>query len=159
MNRESVIQKSLKKIPAGEAKAYFTFDSDDAERFNKILDDWENKKKNPRQLITVGKIPPVMKALGIADKLIEIESATIAKVLRPEPVYPNDKQGHNLTMDDVRAVPDLLADPIMVFKSRRREDSYVFFTERRDFKDRSIIIPIAVNKRKGRIIINEITSM
>ena len=53
LNRESVLQKSLKKIPAGEAKAYFTFDSDDAERFNKSLDDWENKKKNPRQLITV----------------------------------------------------------------------------------------------------------
>ena len=107
----------------------------------------------------MGKIPPVMKALGIADELIEIESSTIAKVLRPEPDYPNDKQGHNLTMDDVRAVPDLLADPIMVFKSRRREDSYVFFTERKDSKNRSIIIPIAVNKRKGRIIINEITSM
>ena len=100
-----------------------------------------------------------MKALGIADKLIEIESSTIAKVLRPEPDYPNDKQGHNLTMDDVRAVPDLPADPIMVFKSRRREDSYVFFTERKDSKNRSIIILIAVNKRKGRIIINEITSM
>ena len=107
----------------------------------------------------MGKIPPVMKALGIADELIEIESATIAKVLRPEPVNSNDSQGHNLMMDDVRAVPDLLADPVMVFKSRTREDSYVFFTERRDFKDRSIIIPIAVNKRKGIIIINEITSM
>ena len=159
LNREAFLQKSVKNLSAGEAKEYFTFDREDAERFNKILDDWENKKKNPFLLIQVGKIPPVMKALGIADKLIEIESATIAKVLRPEPVYPNDKQGHNLTMDDVRAVPDLLADPIMVFKSRRREDSYVFFTERRDFKDRSIIIPIAVNKRKGRIIINEITSM
>ena len=159
LNREAFLQKSVKNLSAGEAKAYFTFDREDAERFNKILDDWENKEKNPFLLIQVGKIPPVMKALGIADKLIEIESGTIAKVLRPEPVYPNDKQGHNLTMDDVRAVPDLLADPIMVFKSRRREDSYVFFTERRDFKDRSIIIPIAVNKRKGRIIINEITSM
>ena len=159
LNREAFLQKSLKKIPAGEVKAYFTFDSDDAERFNKILDDWENKKKNPRQLITVGKIPPAMKALGITDKLIEIERATIAKVLHPEPVYPNDSQGHNLMMDDVRAVPDLLANPVMAFKSRTREDSYVFFTERRDFKNRSIIIPIAVNKRKGRIIINEITSM
>ena len=159
LNLEAVLQKSVKNLSAGEAKAYFTFDSDDAERFNKSLDDWENKKKNPRQLITVGKIPPVMKALGIADELIEIESSTIAKVLRPEPVNSNDSQGHNLMMDDVRAVPDLLADPVMVFKSRTREDSYVFFTERKDSKNRSIIIPIAVNKRKGRIIINEITSM
>lgn len=34
-----------------------------------------------------------------------------------------------------------------------------FFTEREDSENRFIIIPIAVNKRKGRIIINEITSM
>ena len=114
---------------------------------------------NPFRLIQVGKIPPVMKALGIADEPVEIQSSTIMKILRPEPRYTYESQGHNLTMDDVRAIPKLLADPVMVFTSRTREDSYVFFTERKDSENRSIIIPIAVNKRKGRIIINEITSM
>lgn len=52
-----------------------------------------------------------------------------------------------------------LVNSVLQFTSRTREDSYVFFTERKDSENRSIIIPIAVNKRKGRIIINEITSM
>ena len=52
-----------------------------------------------------------------------------------------------------------LVNSVLQFTSRTREDSYVFFTERKDSENRSIIIPTAVNKRKGRIIINEITSM
>ena len=159
LHKETLLQKSMQQLPSEEIDAYFLFDKDDMERFNKSLDDWEKNKKNPRQLIVVGKIPPVMKALGISDKPIQIENSVIAKILRPQPIFPHDKQGHNLTMDDVRAIPKLLADPVMVFTSRTREDSYVFFTERKDSENRSIIIPIAVNKRKGRIIINEITSM
>lgn len=62
-------------------------------------------------------------------------------------------------MEDVRAIPGLLADPVMVFKSRTRNDSYVFFTERKDSENRSIVIPLAVNKKVGRIIINKITSI
>ena len=159
LHKETLLQKSMKQLSSDEINAYFSFNKDDIERFNKSLDDWEKNKKNPRQLIVVGKIPPVMKALGISDKPIQIENSVIAKILRPQPIFPHDKQGHNLTMDDVRAIPKLLADPVMVFTSRTREDSYVFFTERKDSENRSIIIPIAVNKRKGRIIINEITSM
>ena len=159
LHKETLLQKSMKQLSSDEINAYFSFNKDDIERFNKSLDDWEKNKMNPFRLIQVGKIPPVMKALGIADEPVEIQSSTIMKILRPEPRYTYESQGHNLTMDDVRAIPKLLADPVMVFTSRTREDSYVFFTERKDSENRSIIIPIAVNKRKGRIIINEITSM
>ena len=159
LHKETLLQKSMKQLSSDEINAYFSFNKDDIERFNKSLDDWEKNKMNPFRLIQVGKIPPVMKALGITDEPVEIQSSTIMKILRPEPRYPYESQGHNLTMDDVRAIPKLLADPVMVFTSRTREDSYVFFTERKDSENRSIIIPIAVNKRKGRIIINEITSM
>lgn len=48
---------------------------------------------------------------------------------------------------------------VLQFTARTKGDSYVFFTEREDSENRFIIIPIAVNNRKGRIIINEITSM
>lgn len=159
LHKETLLQKSMKQLSSDEINAYFSFNKDDIERFNKSLDDWEKNKMNPFRLIQVGKIPPVMKALGIADEPVEIQSSTIMKILRPEPRYTYESQGHNLTMGDVRAIPKLLADPVMVFTSRTREDSYVFFTERKDSENRSIIIPIAVNKRKGRIIINEITSM
>ena len=159
LHKETLLQKSMKQLSSDEIDAYFLFDKDDIEHFNKSLDDWEKNKKNPRQLIVVGKIPPVMKALGISDKPIQIENSVIAKILRPQPIFPHDKQGHNLTMDDVRAIPKLLADPVMVFTSRTREDSYVFFTEHKDFRGRSIIVPLAVNQKYGRLVINKITSI
>lgn len=138
---------------------YFQFNEEDTKSFIEKVDKWQKDNTNPHKLLVVGKIPPVMKVLGIADKPIEVEQATLDKMVRDNPLYPNDRQGHELSIDDIYAIPGQLADPVMVFKSRTRDDSYVFFTERKDSENRSILIPLAVNKRMGRIVINEITSM
>lgn len=164
LEREKILQKMSGTLTAEEQRRYFTFDEEDTRRFIERVDEWQKQKTssknyNPGKLIEVGKIPPIMKVLGIADKPIEIQYYTISKILRENPLYPNDKQGHKLTIDDIYAIPSQLADPVMVFKSRTRADSFVFFTERKDSENHSILIPLAVNKQKGRIVINEITSM
>lgn len=140
-------------------ESYFQFNEEDTRKFIRKVDEWQKDNTNPHKLLVVGKIPPVMKILGIADKPIEVEQATLDKMVRNNPLYPNDRQGHELSVADIYAIPSQLADPVMVFKSRTRDDSYVFFTERKDSENRSILIPLAVNKRMGRIVINEITSM
>ena len=140
-------------------ESYFTFDEEDSRKFIEHIDEWRQNNTNPSKLIVVGKVTPVMKILGISEKLIEVEQATLDKMVRDNPLYPNDKQGHSLTVDDIYAIPSQLADPVMVFKSRTRDDSYVFFTERKDSENHSILIPLAVDKKKGRIVIHEITSM
>ena len=138
---------------------YFTFDEKDSRKFVEHINEWRNDNTNPSKLIVIGKIPPVMKILGISEKPIEVEQSTLDKMIRAEPTYPNDKQGHRLSIDDIYAIPSLLADPVMIFKSKTRSDSFVFFAERKDFKNRSILIPLAVDKKRGRIVIHEITSM
>lgn len=140
-------------------ESYFQFNEEDTRKFIRKVDEWQKDNTNPHKLLVVGKIPPVMKVLGITDKPIEVEQGTLDKMVRNNPLYPNDRQGHELSIDDIYAIPSQLADPVMVFKSRTRDDSYVFFTERKDSEGRSILIPLAVNKRLGRIVINEITSM
>ncbi len=135
---------------------YFTADKNEVLAFAKELDDFASQAKlgdksiNPLRLINVGSISPVMKVLGIADVPVEIEQSTVLKALREEPLYPNDRQGHKLSLDELKAIPQSLADPVMVFRSdsptRKTKDSFVFFTERKDEKNRSIIIPFAVKK-------------
>lgn len=71
-----------------EIQSYFSFKKSEVERYNKLLDGWEQIKENPDRLLMVGHIPPVMKAIGIADEPVEIEIATISKALRPEPIFP-----------------------------------------------------------------------
>lgn len=140
-------------------ESYFQFNEEDTRKFIRKVDEWQKDNTNPRKLIVVGNIPPVMKVLGIAENLIEIEHSTLDKIVRENPLYPDDKQGHELSIDDIYAIPSQLADPVMVFKSRTRDDSYVFFTERKDNNGNSILIPMAANKKEGRIVINKITSM
>ena len=140
-------------------EGYFKFDRDDEENFKRQISDWQKNNINIAKLVVVGKIPPIMKVLGIADKPIEVQYSTLNKMVNDMPFYPHDDQGHKLSVDDIYAIPSQLADPVMVFKSGTRNDSYVFFTERKDFQNHSILIPLAVNKKKGRIIVNEITSM
>lgn len=159
LQRESHLQKMAGSLSFEEQKRYFTFDEDDSQKFHAQIDEWQKDNINIAKLVTVGKIPPVMKILNIDDNPIEIQYSTLNKIVRDNPLYPNDEQGHKLSIDDIYAIPSQLADPVMVFKSRTRADSFVFFTERKDRENRSILIPLAVNKKKGRIIINEITSM
>lgn len=140
-------------------ESYFQFNEEDSRKFIRKVDEWHKDNTNPRKLIVVGNIPPVMKVLGIAENLIEIEHSTLDKIVRENPLYPDDRQGHELSVNDIYAIPSQLADPVMVFKSRTRKDSYVFFTERRNSNGNSILIPMAANKREGRIVINKITSM
>lgn len=154
---QNIIQEMAEDHAFPDAREYFKFNRTDSENFEKALDNFDGR--NPLQLIKVGEIPPVMKALGISDNPIEMPQSVVSKALREEATYPNDKKGHALTMEHVKRIPESLADPIMVFKSRTRDDSYVFFTEQKDESDRSIIIPVAVDKRYGRLVINEITSI
>lgn len=157
--RENNLQKMSEKLTEEQWRRYFTFDEEDTKKFEEHVNEWQKDNTNPSKLIVVGKITPVMKILGISEKLIEVEQSTLDKMTRYVPVYPNDKQGHKLSVYDIYAIPSQLADPVMVFKSRTRNDSFVFFTERKDSGNHSILIPLAVEKRKGRIVIHEITSM
>ena len=160
LEREQNLQKMAGTLTPEEQKRYFTFNDEETKLFRKQVDEWKSDKSNIAKLITIGKIPPVMKVLGFPDNPIEIQHSTLSKAMRPIPQgYPNEAQGHALTIDDIYSIPAQLADPVMVFKSRTRSDSYVFFTERKDIQNHSILIPMAVNKHKGRIVINEITSM
>ncbi len=151
LERENILQKMAGTLSEEEQRRYFTFDEKDTNNFKKQIDNWQNNNINIAKLVTVGKIPPIMKVLGIADNPIEIQYSTLNKIVRDDPMYPYDEQGHKLTVNDIYAIPSQLADPVMVFKSRTRNDSFVFFTERRDINNRSILIPLAVNKQKGRI--------
>lgn len=155
--REKLLQKM--NLSEEDQRRYFTFDEEDTKKFKEHVNEWQKDTINPSKLIVVGKITPVMKILGISEKLIEVEQSTLDKIIRDIPVYPNDKQGHKLSIDDIYAIPSQLADPVMVFKSRTRNDSFVFFTERKDSENHSILIPLAADKRKGKIIIHEISSM
>lgn len=154
---QNIIRKMAEEHAFPDVREYFKFNRTDNENFGKALDKFDGL--NPLQLIKVGEIPPVMKALGISDNPIEMPQSVVSKALREEAVYPNDKKGHALTMEHIKRIPESLADPIMVFKSRTRDDSYVFFTEQKDDASRSVIIPVAVDKRYGRLVINEITSI
>lgn len=157
LERENLLQKM--NLSEEDQRRYFTFDEEDTKKFKEHVNEWQKDNINPSKLIVIGKITPVMKILGISEKLVEIEQSTLDKMIRDIPVYPNDKQGHKLSVEDIYAIPSQLADPVMVFKSRTRNDSFVFFTERKDKENHSILIPLAADKRKGRLIIHEITSM
>ena len=159
---ESVLQKMATSNI--NTQNYFTATEVAKSNFAAQLDRYTHTDiKNPLELIDIGNITPVMKLIGIPDLPIKTTLGVITKALREEPLGYNEVHGHGLTFEDLKMLPQLLADPIMIFKSdsptRKIKDSYVFFTEHKDFRGRSIIIPLAVNQKYGRLVINKITSV
>ena len=159
---ESVLQKMATSNI--NTQNYFTATEVAKSNFAAQLDRYAHTDiKNPLELIDIGNITPVMKLIGIPDLPIKTTLGVITKALREEPLGYNEVHGHGLTFEDLKMLPQLLADPIMIFKSdsptRKIKDSYVFFTEHKDFRGRSIIVPLAVNQKYGRLVINKITSV
>lgn len=162
LESEKVLQKMTKSNITAES--YFKASEEVKNNFTNELEKYINlKNKNPLELIDVGHITPVMKLIGIPDLPIKMTQSVVTKAMRQEPKFQDEKHGHELTLEELKLIPQLLSDPIMIFKSdsptRKTRDSYIFFTEHRDSKGRSVIIPLAVNQKYGRLTINKINSI
>ena len=162
LESEKVLQKMTKSNITAES--YFKASEEVKNNFTNELEKYINlENKNPLELIDVGHITPVMKLIGIPDLPIKMTQSVVTKAMRQEPKFQDEKHGHELTLEELKLIPQLLSDPIMIFKSdsptRKTRDSYIFFTEHRDSKGRSVIIPLAVNQKYGRLTINKINSI
>jgi hypothetical protein len=120
----------------------------DTEEWGRQLDSFKSGGK--ASLLIVGRTPDVMKKLGASDFPMAITSDNLAKAM-------SGKEDHQLPITLLKNLPTALAEPIMVFESATRSDSFVVLTELRH-ADRSVMVSMTLDIIQQRMRINEITS-
>lgn len=103
-----------------------------------------------RQL-TVGRTPEVLRALGAPDLPISISKDTILKA--------SNGVKHDVQLDDIKRLPELLADPVMVFDSRTEAGALVVLIEVNDASGRPVVVAIHTHQRARHMEVNKVNSV
>lgn len=118
--------------------------------FSDRLDKYLSGAMGKQVAIKVTDTPVVLELLGARKLPVIITDGTIEK---------DTKSKHSVSIDALRQLPAHLHDPIAVFDSGSRENSFVIMTELQDAKGDTIIAAIHLEKEYGRYKVNEIASV
>ena len=135
----------------------FSPDTAEAEFFRKKLQSWsrlQGSARNSGRPLVVGSTPAVMQAFGVPDLKIQIDKPTLIKVNRES---HDSGKAHGITIEQLGQLPEVLSDPVAVFKSKTK--GFVVLTELLADGGKPVMVAIHVGKRVGRHSINDISSM
>ena len=113
--------------------------------------------------ILIGKTPNILVACGATEGLdFTISKTVIDKCIRPEIRNADGKlagkTGHGLTENQLYSALMNVKEPVMVLKGNR-ENSLVVITEYPDDKNRPIVVAVVLDKKSGRTMINNVSSV
>ena len=122
----------------------------DAEAFRREVERAMAVPGQVDRLLTVGRTPEVLRALGAPDLPIAISKDTILKA--------SNGVRHDVRLDDIKRLPELLADPVLVFKSKTEQGAQVVLIEVEDAAGRPVLVALHLNKKEKRVLVNRVAS-
>ena len=108
----------------------------------------------PRNDLTVGDTPEVFKALGAKARSMVMPASVVKKATDPT------LRGHDVSVEDLKNLPSLLADPVMVFDSQTETGALVAMVEATDKSGNPVIVAVHVDtKGSGFHSVNKVASV
>lgn len=128
----------------------FVPDENDEEVFSTQIDEWLKGKMPKRGVFAIGKTPEVLKAIGAKDLTIVMNPSVLAKITGEK---------HDVSIADIKNIPKLIADPVMIFKSATVNNAVVILTDATDKNGNEIIVAMHFDKKEKRIKVNRVASV
>lgn len=139
--------------------------SNDIRRFNQSIDKVVNGNYG-RGYIPIGRTPDVLKILEVPDVKVRIKEQHLEKIMSSYLGIPEGKYNtpHNVTPETLRTIPNEIHNPIAVFKSSTRDNSYLLLTEQYEQKidngrNAPVVVIFNLNTAKNEIDIIDIGSI
>lgn len=157
LESHNILQK-METSYTEEKNPLFQADEKELKAFAQKVDDWKAGNLASTEVISEFSTSTVLQAINIPANKVSVTQTVLEKMNAPENVFINKSHGHYLDIDTIKNIPNYLANPVMVFKSISRPDSYIIMTETVDSKNQTVMIALAVNKIEANIVVNNITS-
>lgn len=97
---------------------------------NKVRDAFNGKLSNYSQITVLDNTPKVFTKIGLQDKPVRISYGVLKKV---------NIEKHNVPMNVIEDLPNLISDPVAIFKSKTDDNSYVAVLDAKDNSDRMVV--------------------
>ena len=114
-------------------------------------------KMPSHKTVKVMETPEILKEYGASDLMITIDQKNIRKIAYPTN-YMGLKQGHNLSFYALEQLPQQLANPVAIAKSKM-PNSLIVFTEFLDADNSLVIAAIHLDKNGNIGVSNEVASV
>ena len=103
------------------------------------------------KLIPIGNIPFVLHAVGVPSGKVDLIPSNIPHMIgqgqqKTEVAYRNI---HNLSLEEMLAIPHMIADPDMIFRSNTMPDSSVILCKEIDTRESPVVIAMKIDIRSG----------
>lgn len=140
---QSVLRNAPDTFLSDEQKQIYKKDGEN------FIKDLHNDKVSPTSYIKMTSSPLILQKLGYsADDIVMLKSKALT-AMKPDASEPH---AHGLTDKMMAEAAMALHEPVFVMQSKTRpNDSIVVFTEIKDEKGRSIIVPIQITKNKSGV--------
>lgn len=122
----------------------------EAEEFRTNLGRTLKSKRTRVDSIVVSKTPEILKQLGVPDNNITIERDIVRKA--------TNGIKHDVSLETIEHLPELLADPVMVFDSKKA-GSIVVVVDAKDESGRSVMTALQIDSLDKGIKVNRIGSV
>lgn len=129
------------------------------ERFREQIDSVLHRGPNLDRrghLVDVADTPLVYSLLGVKRLPLRMTPAAVRKILLGEE-HDHGKHGDSMSREVFDRLPELLADPLMIFDSKTMSDSWLAVLDARD-RDGDTIVA-AIHKDTGRVGFNKLASV
>lgn len=154
-------QNILQKMEASsdeENNPLFLADEKELKAFSQKVDDWKAGNLKPTEVISEFSTSTVLQAINIPANKVSIDQLVMKKINALETEKVGNSYGHDIDIETIKKIPQYLSDPIMVYNSASRKESYTVLTEAIDKNKESILIALQINKFEDGIYVNNITS-
>ena len=122
--------------------------SSDINKWNQLCDLYERsdkerwKDKNNGLLYKVMDMPLILEEISNNHMQIDVYGSFFAHALR--------KEHHGMNMDVLRQLPFAMADPMMILKSRKSNNKFIFVLDVKDSDGATVIVPVELNRVDSR---------
>ncbi|WP_145487994.1 LPD38 domain-containing protein [Yersinia aleksiciae] len=123
----------------------------EAEQYRSELDKAMRSLRSVDTPVKLGRTPPVLKALGAPNLDMFITRDTVRKA--------TNGIKHEVPMSIIEQLPELLHDPLAVYRSSTQDNAVVVLLEAKDVSNNSVVTAIHLNAKKGFIEVNKIASV
>jgi hypothetical protein len=123
-------------------------------RMARLVDEYNAGHVRDSDVVVLGPTPRILKASGAPALDIQIQADVLGKV-------KSGKHSHyGITDEQLKALPDNLADPLLVFQSSSHDvPALVVVTEMADRFGSPVVAAVHLNRRAGRLVVNKIESI
>lgn len=114
-------------------------------QFTQEIDQWARNGKPDGETFILGSTGPVLQGLGAIENDIYMESEKINKILADH---------SEMTLDEIKKIPQILEDPALALKSRTKSNSIVVFGTYRAQNGQPILAAMNLRPTENRVFID-----